>query len=101
MDPNGRENETSGQPFATEISLATTQSQRSINLNQSSHLCIRLDRGDMKAQVSFKEKKKKNCPGKFEAYLIFILCPHSILDPDVGKDGRQKEKGLAEDQMVR
>ena len=59
VDPNGRENETSGQPFATEISLATTQSQRSINLNQSSHLCIRLDRGDMKAQVSFKNKKEK------------------------------------------
>ena len=110
-DPDGKENETSGQPFATKISLATAWSQRSINLNQSCHLCIRLDRGwyespgllQKQTNKQTNKKNKKNCPGKFEAFLFFILfyVPISVLDPDVGKDGRQKEKGLAEDEMVR
>ena len=101
VDSDGKEKETSGQPFATKISLATAQSQRPINLNQSCHLCIRLDRGWYESPGLLQKKKKlsRNIWGISTFY--FILCPHSVLDSDVRKDGRQKEKGLAEDEMVR
>jgi len=31
----------------------------------------------------------------------FMLCIFKRAGPDAGKDGRQKEKGVAEDEMVR
>ena len=82
-DPDGKENETSGQPFATKISLATAWSQRSINLNQSCHLCIRLDRGwyespgILQKQTNKQTKKKqKKLSRKSWGISIFylILC---------------------------